>query len=183
MPTVEEGASTTPCHIAKRPKGLSALLTRAMETWSRCCPMAQHQRNGVKVRRPPPHSWGMCPLLLTPCIQGKPLHCAEACDADRMDRLDCNPPMAKTTAHPEDDGDNWSTPVAPPPSPVHRVERPRCCAQARDANCPIPNTHATATMPCHHHHTHQWEGTTSTPVRAMLSGFGGVQTISLAVED
>ena len=53
----------------------------------------------------------------------------------------------------------------PLPFPVHRVKRPRRCAQARDTNCPIPNTR----MPPPTDNLdgtrlrQQSEGTTSTP--------------------
>ena len=97
MPTAEEGASTTPGHVASRPQGPRVVLTHATATWPKRQPTAQHRRNGVRVRRPPPRSWGTRPLPLTPCIQGKPSHCAEVRDADRVERPGCDPPTAKTT--------------------------------------------------------------------------------------
>ena len=52
-PTAEEGASTTPGHVASRPQGPSVVLTCATATRPKRRPTVQHQRNGVKVRRPP----------------------------------------------------------------------------------------------------------------------------------
>ena len=96
MPTVQVHTSATPSHVANGPRHPSTLLTRATATRPKRRPTVQHQHNGMKVRRPPPRSWGTRPLLLTPCIQGKPPCCAEACDADRMDRLGCDPPTTTT---------------------------------------------------------------------------------------
>ena len=85
MPTAEEGANTTPGHVASRPHGPSVVLTRATATRPKRRPTVQHRRNGVKVRRPPPCSQGTRPPLLTPCVQGKPQRCAEARDAEPVE--------------------------------------------------------------------------------------------------
>ena len=84
-PKAEEDTEGIPGHVASRPQGPSVVLTRATATRPKRRPTVQHRRNGVKVRCPPPRSWGTRPPLLTPCVQGNPSRCTEVRDADRVE--------------------------------------------------------------------------------------------------
>ena len=72
-PKAEEGTQGTPGHVASRPQGPSVVLRRATATRPKRRPTVQHQRNGVKVHRPPPRSWGTRPPPTDPLRPGEPL--------------------------------------------------------------------------------------------------------------
>ena len=128
---------------AKRPKGLSTPLVCAMGTRPKHQPTVQHRRNGVKVCCPPPCSWGMRPHLLTPCIQGKPQHCAEAHDADHVEQQGCNPPMATTTGRHNNNSDR-GPPVTPPPLPCPQGQKSQALHTSARRQSPYPQwEHAT----------------------------------------
>ena len=121
-PKAEEGTQGTPGHVASRPQGPSIMLRRVMATRPKRQPTVQHQRNGVKVRRPPTMFMGHAPPLLTPCVQGNPSHCAEARDADRVEQPGSDPPKATTEHHDDRIGDP-TAPRASPHTTVHRAQR------------------------------------------------------------
>ena len=71
-PKAEEDTEGIPGHVTSRPQGPSVVLMRATATRPKRRPTVQHQHNSVKVRCPPPRSWGTCPSLLTPASRETP---------------------------------------------------------------------------------------------------------------
>ena len=132
-PTAEEGASTTPGHVYRRPNGLSAPPTRATAALRKRRLTTQRRRSGVKVRRLPPHPRGARPLLADPLRSGNASRCAEARDAEDVEQPGCDPPTATTTGRRDDDGDR-RPPVAPPPlscPPGRKAQALRISARRR----------------------------------------------------
>ena len=116
---------------------------------------------------------GHAPPLLTPCIQGTPSCCAEARDADRVERPGCDPPAATTTRRRYGEDDR-TAPMAPPHTTVHRAQRPWRCAQARDVDRQPHARHdqPTATTLRCHHHTCQWDAPPAPPTRPVNQAQG-----------
>jgi hypothetical protein len=133
-PTAKEGTSSAPHHVANRPKDPSALPVRATATW-RKRPMTQRRRIGIKVCHPPPCLWGTHPLLADTLRPRNAPRCAEARDAEDVERPGCDPPMATTTRR-RCGEDDQRAPRAPPHTTVHRAERPWCCARVCGADHP-----------------------------------------------
>ena len=149
MPTAEEHTSTTTYHIANRHRNPTTPWVCTMATWPKRQPTVQHQRHSVKVRRPPPCSWGMHPPLLTTREQVKHQHHAQGHHSNHALRLCHNPPMA--TAMTTVIGGHQEHPLHPL---VHRVQGPRHCTQVCGTDCPIPNARApppTTTTMVHDH--------------------------------
>ena len=114
-PKAEEDTQGTPGHVASRPQGPSVMLMCVTATRPKRRPTVQHQRNRVRVGCPPTTFMGHAPPLLTPCIQGNPSHCAEAHDADHVERPGSDPPKA-TTKHHDDRISDRTAPRASPPA-------------------------------------------------------------------